>query len=586
MKKILFSMLAVALFWSCGKDDGPDTPPASSKPTIAKFTPDTGSVGTPVTITGTNFSTTAAENTVKFGSVTATVGNATATQLVTTVPTGATTGKITVTVDGQTATSTGTFTVKVVDPDNQSPVMADQEFTVPENITDADQIGEVDATDPEGQDLIFEIIENDNDLFLLSEKGVLTLAQGKTLDFGTAAQHTITVGASDGNTTTQAMVTIVVEEVEETGTIPFITKWETTAAEETIYIGATESEYDFTIDWGDGTVESINAVPDNFAFGHTYAEPGTYSVAIQGQFPAINMDVVDAIHAEKLVSIEQWGNIAWQSFHYAFFECENMTYKANDAPNLSKVTSVNGMFRSASSFNGDISSWNTSSVTDMGGMFSDASSFNGDISGWDTSSVTNMKYMFQGATTFNQDLSDWDTSSVEGMRSMFYEATTFNQDLSDWDTSSVEGMRSMFNGATTFNQDLSDWDTSKVTDMRDMFSGATSFNGDLSGWDTSSVTNMSYMFFGATSFDQNLGSWDISNVFDMEDMLRSSGLNPQNYDKTLTGWYVVDPDEMQLPQGLVLGAQGVTYCSDLIRNTLINQYGWTIEDGGLDPNCP
>ena len=53
------------------------------------------------------------------------------------------------------------------------------------------------------------------------------------------------------------------------------------------------------------------------------------------------------------------------------------------------------MFRGASSFNGNISSWNTSNVTTMEGMFSDASSFNQDIGFWDTSRVTTMQSMFR-----------------------------------------------------------------------------------------------------------------------------------------------------------------------------------------------
>jgi gliding motility-associated-like protein len=84
---------------------------AALLPTITSLTPSSGPIGTTVTITGTNFSTTPANNTVKFNGTTSVVTASTATSITTTVPAGATTGKVSVTVGGNTAISTNDFTV-------------------------------------------------------------------------------------------------------------------------------------------------------------------------------------------------------------------------------------------------------------------------------------------------------------------------------------------------------------------------------------------------------------------------------------------------------------------------------------------
>jgi len=64
-----------------------------------------------VTITGTNFSSTLADNVVKFNGTAATLTHATTTQLTMTLPSVATSGKITVTTHGLTGTSTTDFLI-------------------------------------------------------------------------------------------------------------------------------------------------------------------------------------------------------------------------------------------------------------------------------------------------------------------------------------------------------------------------------------------------------------------------------------------------------------------------------------------
>ena len=77
----------------------------------ASVSPNSGIVYTAVTISGSNFSTTAANNIVKFNGIAAVVNSATASQLVVTVPLGATSGKITITANGETSTSVNDFQV-------------------------------------------------------------------------------------------------------------------------------------------------------------------------------------------------------------------------------------------------------------------------------------------------------------------------------------------------------------------------------------------------------------------------------------------------------------------------------------------
>jgi surface protein len=184
------------------------------------------------------------------------------------------------------------------------------------------------------------------------------------------------------------------------------------------------------------------------------------------------------------------------------------------------MTDMSSLFLSASSFNSDISSWDTSKVTDMFQMFNGAENFNQNIGSWNTSSVTNMYYMFVDAFIFNNNgsstIGSWDTSKVTTMTGMFFNVFTFNQNIGSWNTSSVTDMSNMFTQAQNFNQNIGSWNTSSVTNMSYMFYAADVFNNNgsstIGNWNTSNVTNMGSMFYYAKVFNQNISNWNVSKV--------------------------------------------------------------------------
>ena len=236
----------------------------------------------------------------------------------------------------------------------------------------------------------------------------------------------------------------------------------------------------------------------------------------------------------KLASIDQWGDIRWDSMERAFHGASNMEYNAADSPDLSRVTDMRDMFYEASSFNGNLSSWDVSSVNRMDYMFYTASSFNGNLSSWDVSSVNRMDGMFSHASSFNGNLSSWDVSSVNRMEHMFSRATDFNGNISSWNASSVNRMDYMFSGASSFNGSLSGWDVSSVTDMTGTFSQASDFNQPLDDWNVSSVTRMDHMFNDAPFFNGNLPSWDVSSVNRMDNMFSGAS----DFNGSISSWNV------------------------------------------------
>jgi IPT/TIG domain-containing protein/peptidase M66-like protein len=100
-------LLAVMMGCGGGGMTSPSAPPPAA-PSISNFSPGSGPTGMAVIITGTNLT---GATSVKFNGMVATYTVSSATQISTSVPSGATSGKISVITAGGTATSTATFTV-------------------------------------------------------------------------------------------------------------------------------------------------------------------------------------------------------------------------------------------------------------------------------------------------------------------------------------------------------------------------------------------------------------------------------------------------------------------------------------------
>lgn len=100
MNKLCLLLLLTLIFTSCAKED--DSPVSL---TVSSISPETGSLGTAVTITGTGFSTTLAENVVTINNKPAKVTAATHTSLTVTIPVRAGSGKFIVKTKGKTTES-------------------------------------------------------------------------------------------------------------------------------------------------------------------------------------------------------------------------------------------------------------------------------------------------------------------------------------------------------------------------------------------------------------------------------------------------------------------------------------------------
>ena len=347
------------------------------------------------------------------------------------------------------------------------------------------------------------------------------------------------------------------------------------------------AEYNYDVDWdNDGIYDELGI---RGSVTHDFGLPGTYTIRIKGDFNHLYFK--DADDPEKLVDVVQWGNIPWNSLRQGFNGCRNLNISATDAPDLSRVKSLQHLFFGCNSFNSPIEHWDVSNIEDlyftfgnchnfnqplnewdvskvesfqrtfiecnafnqpldkwdtssartMSAMFTGCDVFNQPIGNWATDSVEHMSLMFSKASSFNQDIGDWNTQSVTKLFSMFHHATSFNQDIGNWDVSRVNRFDGMFHQARAFNQNLNNWDTGMATRMEWMFAAAVMYNQPMDRWNVSQVENMNWMFFQAHSFNQDINTWDVGNVVSMQNMFKGRLMN---FNQDISDWDVGKVEDM------------------------------------------
>ena len=150
--------------------------------------------------------------------------------------------------------------------------------------------------------------------------------------------------------------------------------------------------YNFTVDWGDGSPISEITEHGDMDKTHTYKTEGDYNLVIEGTLEAWSFNNDSTGDKDKILFVEDFGDLGYKNLSGAFHGCANLR-----------------------DFEGGV----TSAVTDMANMFNGATSADPDVSEWDVSKVTDMNLMFNGATSADPDVSEWDFSSVTNMTSMF-----------------------------------------------------------------------------------------------------------------------------------------------------------------------
>ena len=395
----------------------------------------------------------------------------------------------------------------------------------------------------------------------------------------------------------------------------------TGSATKTFVLPAYGGPFDVT-DWGDGS--SDLAVSGSQT--HVYSATGIYTITINkitNNFrPCYFNDGGDEL---KIIDIENWGNIRWDSGYGVFRGCANLDISATDNPDFSASTNMYTLFYNCSSITKHCkydaplaASWayafyNNSSLTSM--PISDTSGGT-DFGNWmrlctsltsvpafDVSSGVEFGNAWRECDKVTSFSSELDFSSADQFDYGFYKVESCTSYPSEWDFSNVTNARGIFRNNFAVTSFPSEWNFDNVNALggREMFRECTSLTS-LPAYSFNGVTNFQYMLYGnqamvnipnfpdsaiVTNFD---GAFRWMGTVGMPTTLDMSGMDNGNLCFYLTTipdaayqLLIIDLEANNDSEDVVFYGGYASLDGDVTsiaaRTALVDDKGWTITDG-------
>ena len=268
------------------------------------------------------------------------------------------------------------------------------------------------------------------------------------------------------------------------------------------------------------------------------------------------------------------------------------------------------MFFKANEFNQPLNNWNVSSVTLMSTMFYQAYDFNQPLSFWNTSSVTDMENMFLEATNFNQDLGNWNIESVTNMNNIMLGGTlgTSNYDslLTGWLGSPTLGSELVTNGDFATDSDWSEDGGAAAWSIANgkancVVNSSTRFFQQSNALPTSGAGKIYEIVYTISGMTQgqlqiNIGGYTatpartsngtynetlkITNASSIKSVYLQSSANTIGSIENISVKEVFNAPPTDLVPNFGNSEYELYGDAETARNELVNNYGWTITDGG------